>query len=356
MKAFRAAAGAGFAALLLAAFPAQAQQAPPSQRLGEACRAVRQVDRAGLPAAPDMSWLTYHSETRAGAAAPSPGHSGPLIRLFQQQSVPGPFPSLSVIAWKRDDGRWSVSRLRHDPPGDYSGVALMWPHEPGIDLAGLPASHWHLSEGTLGAEESAALEQILASPCLGREPPVRPANLPMRRGRERVCMWHPTSYHLDISGGGGAPARGFTRSCRVYATRSGTAEFGWASDLLADLLVRAPVGAPAAAAERRQSSTIPHRFRGHWAQGVENCGKTTVMRLDAGAESFDVGAGPNRVRSVEVRGERTLVVHANGSGFVRGAPSDDFAVPLLLSPDGERMAVAQPYGGWTLQLARCPAA
>jgi hypothetical protein len=357
MKAIGLAAAGLFAAMLLAEAPAaaQAQQKPLPERLRDACRALREVDRARLPAPRDMSGLTYHADTRAGAGAPPAGHSGPLIRLFQQQSVPGPFPSLSVIAWKRPDGRWFVSRLRHDPPGGMSGMPLPWPHEPGVDAAGLPASYWSLGEGVLAAEESAELERILASRCLSREPPVRPGNLPVRRGPERTCMWHPTSYHLEISGGG-APARGYTRSCRLYAATGGTQEVHWASDLLVDLLVRAPLGTPAPAA-RREAEAIPERFRGRWAQGVESCDDTAFTRVEVGARSLELGsASTNRVRSVELRGERTLIVHATGSGFFPDLPSQDFTLPLLLSPDGERMAVPQAESGWLLRLNRCPAA
>ncbi|HEX8642327.1 MAG TPA: hypothetical protein VF702_00265 [Allosphingosinicella sp.] len=352
------------AALILAsaalAAPAAAQPpAPPSvaSQLRDACRAVRQVDRRRLPAS-EVGSASYHEAERLGSTAPPAGHRGPLIRLAVHHSRPPPSASWSLLAWKRGDGRWFVSRLVHAPePGGGGRPALPWPHDPGIDTSDLPRSDWTLSEGTLASGDAARLEQLLDSRCLDREPAVRPHELPVRSGLTLNCYWHPTSYHLELSDRG--RRRALRRECTSYQNASGVEGQRWASDLVLDFLGGAalePAAVGPAAAPSAQPAEIPERFHGRWAQGVEQCTEPGRVLFDVGASGFSVNGSRSPVDRIEQRGARTLVVHGAGSGILQGAPIERFVQPLLLSPDGDRLFVPDLITGWSYRLHRCPAA
>ncbi|HZF94398.1 MAG TPA: hypothetical protein VEZ20_05935 [Allosphingosinicella sp.] len=348
---------AAFAAALAWPTPAAAQPAALAEQLRDACRAVRAVDRRRLTAS-DAGTARYHENLRTGAAAPPADHAGPLIRLSVHYSSPPPAANESAIAWKDGDGRWFVSRIGFSPRGDVPpGATLQWPHEPGIATDGLPPSAWQTGEGTLAPADAARLETMLASRCLEREPPVRPHELPIRRGPTLACYWHPTSFHLEITARG--RRRALLRSCNSWQNADDRPAAGrWASDLVVELLTRSalvPAGAAASPAPA-DLVEIPERFRGRWAQLPERCDTPDGVWFEVGANGFTSSGHAVRPDRIEQRGPRTLVLHGPGSGLVHGVEVDRFVLPLLLSPSGDRMAVPDRITGWDHLFHRCPAA
>jgi hypothetical protein len=343
-------------ALFEATAAAQPPAPPPvADQLRDACRAVRAVDRRRLTVT-EPGTASYHSAERLGSTAPPAGHSGPLIRLYAHYSSPPPSASSSLLAWKRTDGRWFVSRLAHSPERGNSSPGLPWPHEPGVDLTDLPRSDWHLAEGTLGPEDAARLERLLASRCLEREPPVRPRELPLRSMLTLSCYWHPTSYHLELSDRG--RRRALLRLCNSYQNASGAAAQAWASDLVVDLLGGAALGPEGRAAAPTPAATpaeIPERFRGRWAQRPEQCAEPGGVWFEVTASGFSASGSVSSAERIEQRGARTLVLHGTGTGLIQGGPVMSFAQPLLLSPDGNRLAVPSRMTGWDYLFHRCPA-
>jgi hypothetical protein len=338
--------------------PAQAQPTPPpplEQRLRAACASLRAVDRRRLPPAGevDRAGVEAADAMRGAAALPPAGHAGPLVRLVVHQSRPGFAPHHDLLAWKAADGSWLGSRVFSQEPRGGGLSAIFWPHEPGIDLAGLPDALWVVVAGRLAPEAGVELEAILASRCLQREPPVRPHVLPLRGGGERICHWHPVSYRLEIGGAG--PPRTYSRSCTHYDPGGGSSEpVIWASDLVFDLVAGAlDAAAPVPPRPPVGAATVPAPFHGRWAQRPEDCTGIDALRLDVAADALTTNAGANPVSSVDVRGPRTAIVRAAGPGFVRDVPAEDLSMPLLLSPEGARLAVVDPFGGYVYQMGRC---
>jgi hypothetical protein len=351
----RALAAAAFS--LMAAAPAFAQPpAPPlpiTEQLRETCRAVKAVDRRRLTDS-DAGTATYHPEARAGAAAPPPGHVGPVIRLFVHHSSPPPAPSSSVVAWKMPDGRWHATRIVYAPPPGMAPPALPWPHDPGIALDDLPRSDWHVRQGTFAAADADRLERLLASNCLEREPAVRPHELPVRRGPVLTCYWHPTRFHLELSDRG--RTRSLLRLCNHWQNASGSPAAGrWASDLVADLLSSAALEGPAEAAAPSVAATqIPERFRGRWAQRPAQCAEEDGVWFQVVANGVSVRGVPRAADGIEQRGPRTLILHGPGPALLHDVPMDRYSQPLLLSPAGDRLVVPDRMTGWDMLLHRCP--
>jgi hypothetical protein len=348
------------AGVLASSDPAAAQAAGPAplaEQLQGACRALRAIDRRRLGAS-DAGTARYHEELRTDGAAPPTGHAGPLIRLYVHYSSPPPAANESAIAWKAADGRWFVSRIGFSPRGDLRpGTALQWPHDPGIAADDLPASDWRRDEGTLAPADAARLETMLASRCLEREPPVRPAALPIRGGPTLACYWHPTSFHLEVSAGD--RRRALLRLCNNWQNANGEPAIRpWASDLVVELLTRStlvPLAAAPAAAPT-DVPEIPERFRGRWAQRPERCAAPDGVWFEVGAGGFLSGGQPNRADRIEQRGPRTLILHGTGPGLVLRAPDEPFVLPLLLSPSGDRLFVPDRRTAWDHLFYRCPPA
>jgi hypothetical protein len=323
------------AAFLALPIAAAAQEPVPenwSQRLQAACTAIDRVDFDKLPLAGELPAADYHEEARRGR--PGPGADAlRVIRIVIRDSGPAPMPRDSIWAWQGPDRAWHVSRARHSTDR-YGPRRVPWAHDT-LDLGDLPASDWELTEGRLSAEAARDLETLLASDCFQREPIVRPLSLPERGGPDRDCQWHPRAVRMELIESD--RTRRLAHLCNSYQGDGDWSPLFWVSDLVVDLLMRAPVTPSGEAARPQEVAAIPEAFRGRWGQDYEGC---PGPHLDIAENGFIYeGRLHNRLRRATLRSPRTIIVAGDGQGVLHDSPTQEFELPLMLSPDLERLAV-----------------
>lgn len=322
------------AALLALPIAATAQEPAPqtlSQRLRAACGMIDRVDRAKLPAVGELPAADYHEEVRT--RRPGPGADARrVIRIVIGYSGPGPTPRDSLWARQGPDGTWHVSRAHHSA-GQSGAMQIPWPHD-AADLSGLPASDWRLVEGQLPAEARRDLEALLESDCLEREPVVRPLSLPEQGGPTRDCNWHPTIVRMELIEGD--RTRRYVRMCNSYQGDGDWSNLSWVSDMVVNTLARATL-TQSEAPQPQEAATIPEAFRGRWGQNGDGC---PSPHLEIGENGFVYeGRLHNRLRMATLRSPRTLIAAGDGPGLLHDVPIPNFELPLMLSPDLERLAI-----------------
>lgn len=216
-----------------AAVPSNDDRVPLEFRdaLRASCFELAESDRNRLPTGiEDTSW-GFHEQVRTAPFEPS-NDADPLIKILLSHSGPRPSPERTIWAWKEADGRWRVSRAAEPDQMDSSAAAY-----PELDPDSIRLRGWSLEEGALSAFDAQALEFALRAKCFEDEPPVRAMTVPLRRGGELNCTWHPSGKVMEIAQGGNR--RTFVRACSHYLGPDGARHIAWPSDLIADLLQRA---------------------------------------------------------------------------------------------------------------------
>lgn len=336
--------------------PAMAQQPPIAEQLRVACRNVAAADLRRLRATEaqphavdffDSSQPAQALEQAAGAAR--------TVKLVWARSGPEAQPSGSTIVWKTADGRWLASSvfIGAVQPGPSQ---IPWPHEPGVSAEGLPLSLGSVTEGELTAQQARDLELLLASDCLADEPQVRSIEVPMRSGPAANCSWHPTSYVIEVT-----ELRKHSRYVR-HCTHYRDASVTWPSDLVLEVLGGVQTRASASPSVPRTSQgVIPSGYLHKWGPvRGEGCA-TAFTSFEITPERLVVPFLFQEADSFEVLGQRTLRTIVRHKVTVSGSDGETHRVEeiaeqawLLLSPDGNRLAVAFDAGHLgTITYDRC---
>lgn len=96
---------------------------------------------------------------------------------------------------------------------------------------------------------------------------------------------------------------------------------------------------------------IPPTFHGSWRETAAECGRHTESRLEVGPNRLRFYESDQEVQSVRVRSARAIDVTTIAEG--EGQVWED-TLTILLSSDGNRLAIQHPDGPYTR--VRCPAA
>ena len=206
-------------ALASASAPAAAPE-PPGARTVEALRARCPTTRNLAPAAFDRepsataAELDQRQQRIRGAlrAEGPPPEAEVVLRAFAGGSMTQNEPNeTATLLWRLPDGRWHFVAAHH-----YPNRTISPPPPPAILSADeIEAARRAIVRGSLDRGQAAALDALLADPCLEAEPSIAGYGMPLRAGVEPMDpCFDAVPQTVELVRGG--RRRVFVQSCRYF--------------------------------------------------------------------------------------------------------------------------------------------